>query len=121
MGKCDGYCRGDELREQHAQAVPRKKPATSVSAREPAITFCRLPSSSIARSRSRIGAKMDLIKLANQNAREEVERATTHEERRNKLLEALGKMLSLEAPPKRMESYDISNQGASDIVASMVV
>ena len=31
------------------------------------------------------GAKMDLIKMANQNAREEVERATTHEERRNKL------------------------------------
>ncbi len=67
------------------------------------------------------GAKMDLIKLANQNAREEVERATTHEERRNKLLEALGRMLSLEQPPRRMESYDISNQGASDIVASMVV
>ena len=67
------------------------------------------------------GAKMDLIKMANQNAREEVERATTHEERRNKLLEALGKMLSLEGPPRRMESYDISNTGASDIVASMVV
>ena len=67
------------------------------------------------------GAKMDLIKLANQNAGEEVERATTHEERRNKLLEALGKMLSLEQPPRRMESYDISNTGASDIVASMVV
>lgn len=67
------------------------------------------------------GAKMDLIKMANQNAREEVERATSHEERRNKLLEALGKMLSLDSPPKRMESYDISNQGASDIVASMVV
>ena len=67
------------------------------------------------------GAKMDLIKLANQNAREEVERATTHEERRNKLLEALGKMLSLDSPPKRMESYDISNTGSSDIVASMVV
>ena len=67
------------------------------------------------------GAKMDLIKLANQNAREEVERATTHEERRNKLLEALGKMLSLAGPPRRMESYDISNTGASDIVASMVV
>ena len=67
------------------------------------------------------GAKMDLIKLANQNAGEEVERATTHEERRNKLLEALGKMLSLEQPPRRMEAYDISNTGASDIVASMVV
>ena len=67
------------------------------------------------------GAKMDLIKLANQNAKEEVERATTHEERRSRLLEALGKMLSLETLPKRMESYDISNTGASDIVASMVV
>ena len=67
------------------------------------------------------GAKVDLIKLANQNAREEVERATTREERQNKLLEALGKMLGLEKPPRRMESYDISNTGASDIVASMVV
>ncbi|MDY3905719.1 MAG: excinuclease ABC subunit UvrC [Lawsonibacter sp.] len=67
------------------------------------------------------GAKMDLIKLANQNAREEVERATTREERQNKLLETLGRMLGLEQPPRRMESYDISNQGASDIVASMVV
>ena len=67
------------------------------------------------------GAKMDLIKLANQNAQEEVIRATTREERQNKLLEVLGKMLALEAPPRRMESYDISNQGASDIVASMVV
>ncbi|NBI65421.1 excinuclease ABC subunit UvrC [Pseudoflavonifractor sp. 60] len=67
------------------------------------------------------GAKMDLIKLANQNAREEVERATTREERRNKLLEVFGRLLGLEQPPRRMESYDISNTGASDIVASMVV
>ena len=67
------------------------------------------------------GAKMDLIRLANQNAREEVERATTREERQNKLLEALGRLLGLEEPPRRMESYDISNTGASDIVASMVV
>ena len=36
------------------------------------------------------GAKMDLIRLANQNAAEEVARATTREERQNKLLEALG-------------------------------
>ena len=67
------------------------------------------------------GAKMDLIRLANQNAREEVERATTREERQNKLLQLLGRMLGLEQPPGRMESYDISNQGSSDIVASMVV
>ena len=67
------------------------------------------------------GAKMDLIRLANENAQEEVIRATTREERQNKLLETLGRMLGLDTPPRRMESYDISNQGADDIVASMVV
>ena len=67
------------------------------------------------------GAKMDLIRLANTNAVEEVERWTTREERQNKLLELLGNMLNLPASPRRMESYDISNQGADDIVASMVV
>ena len=67
------------------------------------------------------GAKMDLIRLANQNAVEEVERVTTREERQNKLLEVLGRMLGLERPPRRMESYDISNTGADDMVASMVV
>ena len=60
------------------------------------------------------GAKME-------NAAEEVERATTREERQNKLLEALGRMLGLPQAPRRMESYDISNTGADDIVASMVV
>ncbi|MDD5937772.1 MAG: excinuclease ABC subunit UvrC [Clostridiales bacterium] len=67
------------------------------------------------------GAKMDLIRLANKNAAEEVERATTRDERQSKLLELLGGMLGLDAPPNRIESYDISNQGADDIVASMVV
>ena len=67
------------------------------------------------------GAKMDLIRLANKNAVEEVERWTTREERQSKLMELLGKLLDLEEPPRRIESYDISNQGADDIVASMVV
>ncbi len=67
------------------------------------------------------GAKMDLIRLANQNAAEEVERVTTREERHSKLLQTLGRLLALEQTPRRMESYDISNTGGSDIVASMVV
>ena len=67
------------------------------------------------------GAKMDLIRLANTNAVEEVERATTRAERTVKLLELLGKMLGMEHPPRRMEAYDISNTGADDIVASMTV
>ena len=64
---------------------------------------------------------MDLIKLANQNAVEEVTRATTREERQNKLLEALGRCWAWSRPPRRTESYDISNTGADDMVASMVV
>lgn len=50
-----------------------------------------------------------------------MERWTTREERQSKLMELLGRMLDLDAPPRRIESYDISNQGADDIVASMVV
>ena len=67
------------------------------------------------------GAKMDLIRLANKNAVEEVVRATTKAERTSKTLELLGTMLGMAEGPKRIESYDISNQGADDIVASMVV
>ena len=67
------------------------------------------------------GAKVELIRLANQNAKEEVERATTRLERQNKLLELLGRMLDLDVVPRRMESYDISNTGKDDMVASMVV
>ncbi len=67
------------------------------------------------------GAKLDLIRLARTNAVEEVERHTSREERQSKLMEALGKLCGLETVPNRLESYDISNQGADDIVASMVV
>ncbi len=67
------------------------------------------------------GAKMDLVKLANENAAEEVLRATTAEERRSKLTEALGALLGLESSPHRIEAFDISNTGSSDIVASMTV
>lgn len=67
------------------------------------------------------GAKMELVKLANENAAEEVLRATTAEERRSKLTEALGALLGLDGPPHRIEAFDISNTGSSDIVASMTV
>lgn len=67
------------------------------------------------------GAKMDLIRLANKNAVEEVERATSREERASKLMEALGRMLGLPRAPRRIEAYDISNTGDTNIVASMTV
>jgi excinuclease ABC subunit C len=67
------------------------------------------------------GAKAELVRLADENAAEEVRRATTAEERRSKLMEAVGRLLSLPETPHRMEAFDISNTGSSDIVASMTV
>ena len=67
------------------------------------------------------GEKADLRSMAQRNAQEEAERATTAAERVTHTLEVLGKMLDLPVPPGRMESFDISNTGKSDIVASMVV
>ena len=66
------------------------------------------------------GDNVRLVELANKNAYEEAERMTDKEERVNATLTLLGKMLAME-PPKRMESYDISNISGTDIVASMVV
>ena len=67
------------------------------------------------------GEKAELRAMAQRNAAEEAERATTAQERVAHTLELLQKMLDLPTPPERMESFDISNTGKSDIVASMVV
>ena len=66
------------------------------------------------------GDNVRLVELACKNAFEEAQRVTGNEERVNATLVLLGKMLAME-PPKRMESYDISNISGTDIVASMVV
>jgi excinuclease ABC subunit C len=67
------------------------------------------------------GDHVKLVKLACSNAREEAERVSTEAERTSKTLELLGSMLKLPTLPSRMEAYDISNLGSSDIVASMTV
>ncbi len=66
------------------------------------------------------GDNVQLVELANKNALEEAKRVTDKEERIYGTLSLLGKMLSME-PPKRIESYDVSNISGTDIVASMVV
>ena len=66
------------------------------------------------------GDNVRLVELANKNAQEEAERFTDKEERVSATIALLGKMLSME-PPKRIESFDISNISGTDIVASMVV
>ena len=66
------------------------------------------------------GDNVRLVELACKNAQEEAERVTGKEERVSAVLSLLGKMLNLD-PPRRMESFDISNIAGTDIVASMVV
>ena len=66
------------------------------------------------------GDNVQLVELANKNAFEEAQRVTDKEERISGTLTLLGKMLSIE-PPRRIESFDISNISGTDIVASMVV
>ena len=67
------------------------------------------------------GERADVLRMATDNAREEAERQTTAAERTDRTLELLGKFMGLDAAPEWMESYDISNTGAEDIVAAMVV
>ena len=67
------------------------------------------------------GDRARVLELAQANAREEAERQTSQAERADRTLELLGKLMGLGEPPRRMESYDISNTGGDDIVASMVV
>lgn len=67
------------------------------------------------------GRKLELVRLAEKNAREEAERLTTRKDRNERRLVLLRKALGLGKFPQRIESYDISNLAGSDIVASMVV
>ncbi len=66
------------------------------------------------------GDNVRLVELACKNALEEAQRVTSKEERVSGTLTLLGKMLSME-PPRRIESFDISNISGTDIVAGMVV
>lgn len=67
------------------------------------------------------GDNLKLVALANKNAQEEAERATTASERLSGTLKLLAAMLKLPTYPARLEAYDISNIAGTDIVASMTV
>ncbi len=67
------------------------------------------------------GDNKKLLELANHNAKEEAERATSASERLSATLSLLQDLLKLPAYPARIEAYDISNIAGTDIVASMTV
>ena len=67
------------------------------------------------------GDKAKLVEIANLNAQEESQRAVVYEEKSLKTHEWLKNALKLETAPDRIEAFDVSNTGASDIVAAMTV
>ncbi len=67
------------------------------------------------------GERLRLVESAALNAREEILRRTTQEQRRSKTLEWLQRALELENYPRRIEAFDISNLGSTGIVAAMTV
>ena len=83
--------------------------------------FCGKTGHRVSLLSPRRGDKAKLVENANINAREEAERASTQEEKTLKTLEWLQNALRLEIIPDRIEAFDVSNTGASDIVASMTV
>lgn len=71
------------------------------------------------------GAKAELVNIAEQNAKEELElhqrNVLAMQAKSMELLKKLKDTLRLEELPKVIETYDISNTGSTEIVSSMVV
>ncbi len=67
------------------------------------------------------GERRVLIRMAEKNAREEIERRERQSERRHKSLELLQNVTGMSVLPVRLEAYDISNFAGQDTVGSMVV
>jgi len=67
------------------------------------------------------GDRVRLVERAQLNAREEILRVTSAQQRTNKTLEWLQKALGLPVMPNRIEAFDVSNLGDQGIVAAMTV
>lgn len=73
----------------------------------------------------RRGEKLQLVEMVSQNAlltlTQFKDRVIKEELESNEGLQGMAELLQLEELPKRIEAYDISNTGTSEMVASMVV
>jgi excinuclease ABC subunit C len=71
------------------------------------------------------GEKLGLVHMASKNAVLAIEKCSTEQAASKKCirdaLEALGEMLGMDRIPYRIEAYDISNTGKTEIAASRVV
>lgn len=69
----------------------------------------------------RKGEKLQLVEMVSKNALLGLEEFRDKIKAENEGLGGLTALLGLEAPPGRIEGYDISNTGATEVVGSMVV
>jgi excinuclease ABC subunit C len=73
----------------------------------------------------RKGEKLHLIEMVSQNAlitlNQFADRIKKEEAAKREGINSIKELLDLEAAPLRIEAYDISNTGSSEIVASMIV
>ncbi len=67
------------------------------------------------------GERLRQVRLAESNAKLELETLEQREQKSRKLLELLAEMLAMENAPGRIEAYDISNTAGDLPVASMTV
>ncbi|HHV59845.1 MAG TPA: excinuclease ABC subunit UvrC [Clostridiaceae bacterium] len=67
------------------------------------------------------GQKLEMVKMVEENARISLEQNKNELAKSEEGLETLARLAGLNKIPERIEAYDISNTGSSDIVASMVV
>lgn len=67
------------------------------------------------------GERVRQVERAQLNAKEEILRSTSVQQRTSKTLEWLQKALSLDQLPLRIEAFDVSNLGDTGIVAAMTV
>jgi len=69
----------------------------------------------------RRGSRLELVRMARENARQAFGSRTDAGRQREKMLEQLGRALRLRSAPKRIECFDISNIQGALAVGSMVV
>ncbi len=66
------------------------------------------------------GVNLAILRMAEENARHEIERTTSPKERANFASKELARLIDMPSL-STIEAFDISNTGAADIVAAMVV
>jgi excinuclease ABC subunit C len=67
------------------------------------------------------GSKVDMVKMANDNARVRLAAQTDAGARRREALQQLAELVGLDEPPHRIECFDNSHLGGTDPVAAMAV